>query len=133
MNRVANTVMLPADEYETMRAELERLQALINTPRTDDFFEAVRLEAAHQQERWGTENDAGKDAMDWFWLLGWLGGKSAKAFAQGDPEKGLHHVISSAAVLLNWHRHATGQMTAMRPGIAPPSEAAIATSTRNDR
>lgn len=107
-----------------LQAEVERLRALINTPRTDDFLEAVRLEAAHQQERWGSENDAGKEPMDWFWLLGWLSGKAAKSFLEGDSDKGLHHTISSAAVLLNWHRYATGQLTAMRPGIEPPQEKA---------
>lgn len=104
-----------------LRAEVDRLQALINSPQTEDFFDAVRLEAAHQQERWGSENDAGKEPMDWFWLLGWLSGKAVKAFLLGDANKGFHHVISSAAVLLNWHRYATGQLTAMRPGIVPPA------------
>ena len=106
--------------------ECARLRALINTPRTDDFMEAVRIEAAHQQERWGSENDSGKEPMDWYWLLGWLSGKSVKAFLTGDNDKGLHHIISSAAVLLNWHRYATGELTAMRPGIEPPQENAHA-------
>ena len=38
-------------------SERDRLFLLINTPRTDDFFEAVRIEAAHQVERWGVEHD----------------------------------------------------------------------------
>lgn len=102
--------------------ECARLRSLINTPRTDDFFEAVRLEAAHQQERWGVENDAGKEPQDWYWLLGYLSGKALAAFLRRDSEKGLHHIISSAAAMLNWHRHATGELTAMRPGIEPPKE-----------
>jgi hypothetical protein len=100
--------------------EIARLKALINTPQTEDFFEAVRYEAAHQQQRWGTQGDAGKSPADWFWLLGYLAGKSVAAFNAGDCDKGLHHIISSAAALLNWHRHATGQITEMRPGSEPP-------------
>ena len=108
-------------EVQQLRAELDRLRTLINTPQTDDFMQAVRLEAAHQQERWGAERDKGKDPSDWFWLLGYLSGKALAAFVRGDREKGLHHIVSSAAALLNWHRNVTGQVTAMRPGIEPPA------------
>lgn len=107
--------------FEVQQAELQRLRGLIDTPMTADFLEAVRLEAAHQQERWGSEYDAGKTAQDWFWLLGFLAGKSVAAANAGDIEKALHHTISSAAVLLNWHRALTGEMTSMRPGIEPPA------------
>ena len=117
--------MAEETEVQALRAEVERLRALINTPQTDNFMEAVRLEAAHQQERWGTSHDAGKESPDWHWLLGWLSGKAVAAFLTGDRQKGLHHIISSAAMLLNWHRHATGEMTAMRPGIAPPGDQAV--------
>lgn len=102
---------------EEERAELERLRALINTPHTDDWMRAVDLEAAHQQERWGADHDAGKEPHDWFWLLGYLSGKALAAFIKGDRDKGLHHIVSSGAVLLNWHRNVTGANTGMRPGI----------------
>lgn len=104
-------------ELRRLHTQVERLHNLINTPHTDVFVDAVRLEAAHQQERWGTSHDEGKAPADWFWLLGYLGGKALAAFVKGDVQKGRHHIISSAAALLNWHRHATGEMTAMRPGI----------------
>ena len=100
-----------------LRAENERLRGLINNPHTDDFLEAVRLEAAHQQERWGSEHDAGKTDADWFWLVGHLAGKAITK-----PEKQLHHIITTAAALLNWHGHKTGASTGMRPGILPPDE-----------
>lgn len=100
-------------------AELNRLRALINTPQTKDWMVAVETEAAHQQERWGSAHDAGKEPQDWFWLLGYLSGKALAAFAKGDREKGLHHIVSSAAVLRNWHLHTIGERTAMRPGIDP--------------
>lgn len=90
------------------------LEALINTPHTNDFLEAVRLEAAHQREHWGSSQDEGKTDADWFWLLGHLAGKAVHL-----PEKQLHHIITSAAVLLNWHMQRTVG-SSMRPGIAPP-------------
>lgn len=103
------------DMTDRLIVEVRRLQSLINTPHVADFIDAVRIEAAHQQERWSSEHDAGKTDADWFWLVGYLAGK-----ALHKPDKKLHHIITTAAVLLNWHRHATGETTGMRPGIAPP-------------
>lgn len=101
------------------RLELARLRALINTPELRDFSRAVVLEAAHQRELWGAEHDAGKQPQDWFWLLGYLAGKALAAQAAGDLDKALHHTISSAAVLANWHAAMSGAHTGMRPGIDP--------------
>jgi hypothetical protein len=92
----------------------EVLQEL-NTPEVMDFIKGIRLEAAHQRERWGTDHDAGKTDADWFWLVGYLAGK-----ALHKPEKRLHHLVTCAAALANWHLHSLGK-TNMRPGIAPPS------------
>jgi len=108
-----------ADQADLLRAENERLRALINTPRTDDFIEALKLEAAHQIERWGTTHDAGKRPEDWIALLTYLLGKATKAHYDGDVEKLKHHIITGAAVALNWHRVLTGESTAMRPGVGP--------------
>lgn len=99
-------------------SEVDRLKKLINTPQTEDFFEAVKLEAAHQQERWGTKDDAGKTDANWFWLIGYLAGKILRP--DNTQEKRLHHIITSGAAILNWHRYATGQITDMRPGIEEP-------------
>jgi hypothetical protein len=104
-------------ELATERAEVARLTALINTPRTDEFFEAVRIEAAHQVERWGAEHDSGKRSEDWVTLLIYLLGKAARAHFDDDQPKLEHHVITSAAVALNWWRHLTGVGAAMRPGV----------------
>ena len=109
---------------ETCRAqdaELERLRALVNTPQLHDFGAAVVLEAAHQRERWGSAHDAGKAPEDWFWLLGYLAGKALAAAKAGDLDKALHHTISSAATLANWHAAMSGEHTGMRPGIGPVS------------
>lgn len=40
-------------ERDELRARVAEIEALINTPATADWLEAVRLEAAHQTERWG--------------------------------------------------------------------------------
>lgn len=118
-------------------ADLLRLDGLINNPHTDEFLEAVKLEAAHQRERWGTDHDAGKTDADWFWLVGHLAGKALHSGTQVEvaqfnasyqgqesrrhhTEKRLHHIITTAAALLNWHAARTGADTRMRPGIAPP-------------
>ena len=97
--------------------EIERLRTLINTPEVDDWFVGVRIEAAHQVERWGSDHDAGKTPFDWFWMLGYLAQKAADAQARGDLDKAKHHTISTAAALLNWHAALTGRSNVMRPGI----------------
>lgn len=104
-------------EAEALRSENERLRSLINTPHTDEWIDAVRLEAAYQIERWGTSHDSGKTPADWFWLLGYLGQKAMVAQMAGDEEKAKHHTISSGAMLLNWFRAVVGDTNAMRPGI----------------
>lgn len=103
------------------RDENQRLDALLNTPETEDFFEGIELEAAHQRQRWPSEQDAGKTHADWFWLVGFLAGKCLHSAASGDMHKALHHTISTAAALANWHRAIKGAGN-MRPGIATPAE-----------
>ena len=86
-----------------LQAEVERLTALLNTPLLDDFTAAVKREAAHQVERWASQ-DARKQPEDWFRTLGHLASKALRAHTDGHRDKALHHTISSAALLLNWHR-----------------------------
>lgn len=109
--------------------ELRRLHALLNTPHSAEFLEAVHLEAMHQRERWAAEHDAGKTDADWFWLVGYLAGKALHEGARADAAaangeaimtKRVHHIVTTAAVLLNWHAARTGADTRMRPGISPP-------------
>jgi hypothetical protein len=107
-------------EVEHLKAEVDRLTALLNTPEVDDFARGAVLEAAHQRERWGVEHDAGKSPFDWFWLIGYLAQKAAAAAVAGDVDKARHHTISTAAALANWHLALTGSDARMRPGIAPP-------------
>jgi hypothetical protein len=100
-------------------AEIERLRTLLGSPELHDFSLGVVNEAAHQRERWGATHDAGKGPEDWFWLLGYLGGKALRAAMQGDAEKALHHTISTAAACANWHAQLLGASNTMRPGIGP--------------
>jgi hypothetical protein len=106
-------------ELAREKARADRLDALINSPETEDWIAGVPLEAAHQVERWGASHDAGKTAWDWFWLIGYLSQKAAASQIAGDVFKAKHHTISTAAALLNWHRSISGENTEMRPGIDP--------------
>lgn len=87
------------------QAELNRLNEILNTPVLEPFMEAAVHEARHQRYRWGDEHDATKTAWDWFWTLGYLGGKAAHAALVRDWKKAKHHTITAAAMLANWHRH----------------------------
>jgi hypothetical protein len=108
---------------EDLRAEVERLNAIVNSPQSDDFLRAVSTEAEHQRQRWANSHDAGKTAPDWFWLIGYLAGKALHCVMYGLDEKAEHHVITTAAACANWHRAMRGA-TDMRPGI--DGEAALA-------
>jgi len=99
-----------ADRIRTLEARVAELEALINTPETADFMKGLPLEAAHQIERWGADHDAGKNAWDWFWTCGYLAQKAAAAMAGGDLEKARHHTITTAALMLNWHRQLVARL-----------------------
>jgi hypothetical protein len=116
VEKCAYCLSLPGRVAELERENV-RLLALLNTPEIEDFDKAVPLESAHQQERWGTQHDAGKNPEDWFWLVGYLAGKALHAQKTGDRDKAKHHCISTAAALRNWHAHIRSGESAMRPGI----------------
>lgn len=113
------------EKLEALQAEVDRLKAERDHPETKDFFKGVPLEAAHQRARWPSEQDAGKSPADWFWLIGYLAGKCLAAHIAGNREKALHHTISTAAALANWHLAIKGA-TIMRPGIDTPAESEVA-------
>ncbi|WP_179254799.1 hypothetical protein [Burkholderia sp. AU15512] len=106
----------PCAEVTELRAEIERLNAIINTPHADDFLKAVSIEAEHQRQRWSSEHDAGKTPADWFWLVGYLAGKALHAAVACDAKKAEHHIITTSAACANWHLSIFGK-TNMRPGI----------------
>lgn len=103
-----------------LAVEVQRLEGLLNAPEVRDFVKGVALEAAHQRQRWGAPHDEGKAPADWFWLVGYLAGKALHAHVAGNAEKALHHTVSTAAALCNWHAAILGK-TDMRPGIATPA------------
>lgn len=105
-----------------LEAAVQRDEALatLNTPELHDFAKAVRLEGAHQRAKWGTDGDDGKSPADWFWLVGYLAGKALASHVRGEVDKALHHTITAAAALANWHSAVLGK-TNMRPGIARPA------------
>ena len=98
-----------------LQVQLDR----INTPEIMNFLAAVDTEAKHQRIEWEANGDAGKTDPDWFWLLGYLGGK---ALNPGRLEKQLHHIITTAAACLNWPAARVGTYTTMRPGIGASEE-----------
>lgn len=106
----------------TAKVERDRLLALINTPEIDNFLRAVHLEAVHQVERWGVANDRAKRPADWFWLIGYLGGKALNAAIAGNTDKALHHCISTAAATYNWHCAIKGVDVSMCPGRSDVAE-----------
>ena len=104
-------VIEPAIDW---RARALTAEKLLNAPEILDFAKAVQFEVAHQRSRWGSDHDAGKSDADWFWLIGFLGGKALRA--EDGLEKQLHRIITVAAAACNWHAAKLGQ-TNMRPGI----------------
>lgn len=107
-------------EAAQARAEVEVIVGHLNTPEVHDFMDGARREAWHQRVRWPSSHDSGKTPADWFWLVGYLAGKALTAHVAGNTEKALHHTISTAAALCNWHAAVLGR-TNMRPGIEPPN------------
>lgn len=114
-------------ELHRLRAEVNRLDALLNTPELLDFSKAVVLEAAHQIARWDPTQDASKTDADWFWLIGYLAGKALHTPIGKDPadiepigilEKRLHRIITIAAAAANWHAHTLKELEAERKAEA---------------
>lgn len=115
------------DLYESVISSLEfRLSealskaAKLDAPNIHDFAQAIVSEAAHQRERWGTKDDAGKSPEDWLWLIAFLATKATQAMRYGDYEKYLHHIITCAAACCNWHANATGKNIEMKAGASGP-------------
>jgi hypothetical protein len=117
--RAANELL--TEENEKLRAEIDRINSILNAPEINNFVNGAALEAAHQRDRWGTASDAGKTPADWFWLIGYLAGKALHAHTAGNLDKALHHTITTAAALCNWHASILNK-TNMRPGIETPPE-----------
>lgn len=106
----------PADFARALERRLRELERERDSPEIRDFICAIQREAEHQRARWGSEHDAGKAPEDWLWLVAYLATKATQAHRYNDHDKYLHHIITCAAVCLNWHANASGADTRMRPG-----------------
>lgn len=95
------------------QAENERLEELINHPFIGEFFEGVKIEAAHQTKKWGAEIEETKYPHEYALVLDKLKGKQALAIWDKDTEKFKHHLITMAAVCFNVFRQIDKEGTAM--------------------
>jgi len=119
MTREENEARIKALDRQDLEMEAMEAFDLLNHPEVMDFLDGTRLEVAHQIQRWGTVHDRAKEPQDWFWLVGYLAGKALRAHGDGDVNKALHHTISSAAVLANWHTQIKlGQAGRFTPGAS---------------
>ncbi len=123
--------MIPSDLRAQLSAELAEMErdagryAELSSPEIVDFLKAIEHEALHQRDRWETAHDVGKTAVEWMWLIAVLATKATQAERYGDPEKYLHHIVTTAAACLNWHANAMGAHKGMRPSAAPMIDAAM--------
>lgn len=114
-------VSIPCPVVEQIIAVLLTL----DRPEIDDFVKGVKLEAAHQLKRWGVGHDRSKDPEEWYWIVGHLAGKALAAQRADDDGKFMHHMISTAAVLANWHYFASNPDPAVwEPQLEPQVEPA---------
>jgi hypothetical protein len=103
----------------------DRLAALIARPYVGAWLDEILIEAAHQRDRWGADQDHGKAPADWFWLVGYLAGKALAAHVAGDVAKAHHHTVSTAAVLAHWAAAISGAENVMRPGVGADKIAGV--------
>jgi hypothetical protein len=130
---ILRAVIEAADKLSSLQKETDTLKAERDTPQVVEFAEAVQLEAWHQRDRWGADHDAGKTPFDWFWLVGYLAQKAASAQVAGDADKALHHTISTAAALANWHLAISGAHNRMVPGAPLPTMAQADASPKGEQ
>jgi len=98
-----------APDVLTVCEALRQFDLIASQPITKDFLDGVTAEATFQRAKFG-KDDIGKQPQDWFWLLGYLGGKALRGHLAKDRLKALHHTISAAAVCSNWHEQIKKQL-----------------------
>jgi hypothetical protein len=121
---------LSVAEVDGLKAENARLLALISRPYIGAWTDEILVEAAHQRDRWGADQDHGKAPEDWFWLIGYLAGKALASHKAGDLAKAHHHTVSTAAVLAHWAATIDGNENVFRPGLGVEKIAAVSPSSR---
>lgn len=95
-----------------LELEVINLRKLLNTPETEDFLKGVESEIPHQNQEWRQSKyvDTDKLPEDWFGVAVFLAHKARLAAESDDREKALHHCISTAALMGNWHAQIKRQM-----------------------
>jgi NAD(P)H-dependent FMN reductase len=74
--------------------EVQRLQAIINTPENDRFIKGVS-----------------KSPADWFHTVSWLLAKALCSAVSGNILKAKHHLITTSAACMRWHVHLSKDLT----------------------
>jgi hypothetical protein len=102
------------NEIPELKEEIARLRSIISHPESDDFLKGVSIEAEYQRERHGVDDTAARfDWHQWYWVSGYLLGKAlAASQSVSGIEKAKHHLITTAALLMNWHNVLTGKPAA---------------------
>lgn len=109
-------VLVPVEQEDWIKEKLDRLEyleGLINNPEIENFLEGVRIEAAHQTERWGAEDEAKKSPAYYSLVFGKLLGKQSMAAFDLKADKYKHHLVTMAAACFNTHRQVDIKGTAM--------------------
>ncbi|MCQ0031504.1 hypothetical protein [Burkholderia glumae] len=97
------------------QSEVERLLAIIRTPHNDEFYQGVSIEEEYQRQLHGVDLTDGRfDWTQYFWVAGYLLNKALAACisGEGNGEKAKHHLVTTAALLKNWHNALTGKPAA---------------------
>lgn len=112
-----NTKTIFTDEA-TVR--LQYLEKLISNPEIENFIEGLRIESAHQTDKWGQREEESKWPQDYALVLDKLKGKQALAIWDYDKEKYKHHLITMSAVCHNIHRQIEKEGTALNQYFNTP-------------
>lgn len=88
---------------ELSKSQRELINAIINTPQTENFIDAVKIEIQHHIERWGDESE--KHPHDFHCVISYLNGKLIKSIWEKDVEKFEHHLITITAVCGTCHKY----------------------------
>ncbi|MFM0432372.1 hypothetical protein PQQ75_25400 [Paraburkholderia aspalathi] len=98
-----------------LESRVAELNAIINSPESDEFLKGVSIEAEYQRQLHGVDVTEGRfDWHQWFWVTGYLLGKALAACksGEGNGEKAKHHLVTTAALIHNWHNTLTGKPAA---------------------
>lgn len=115
-SRAETCKLLDALEIDRLRKRVVELEAVICTPENNEFLKGVAIEAEYQRQKHGVDTTDGRfDWHQWFWVVGYLLGKALAACRNGSAdngEKAKHHLVTTAALIYNWHNVLIGMPAA---------------------